>query len=206
MKKIGLFLIIFFISITNIKASEKLEVELKKCIDGDTASVVLDNKDIKIRFLAIDTPETKHPTKGEEPYGKKASEYTCEALKKASKIEIEYDKNSDKLDKYDRHLVWIFVDNKLLQQSLIEKGLAKVAYLYGDYKYTSVLEEKELQAKLDKVGIWSDFEIDYTKIILAIIIVIVIIILFICNQKFRKKTTNKIKRNAKNKLKKLFKN
>lgn len=203
MKKIVVFLITFLI-FNNVSALDKKEVTFKDCVDGDTAKVIMDNEEIKIRFLAVDTPETKHPTKGEEPYGKDASNYTCNALTKASKIEIEYDENSDKTDKYDRHLVWVFVDGELLQEKLIEKGLAKVAYLYGDYKYTTILEAKELIAKTKQVGIWNQ-DIDYMKLIIGIIVIIVIVVLFISNQKFRKKTTNKIKRNAKKELKKLLK-
>ena len=148
MKKIIIFLTIIFCFI-GVKA-EKKEVTFSKCTDGDTASVILNDEEIKLRFLAIDTPESVHPTIGEEPFGKEASRYTCNTLETAKKIEIEYDSNSDKLDKYDRHLVWVFVDGDLLQEKLIEEGLAEVAYLYGDYKYIEELEAKEMIAKTKK--------------------------------------------------------
>ena len=186
-------------------AEEKETVTFNECVDGDTASVVLNDEIIKLRFLAIDTPESVHPTIKEEEYGKEASNYTCEALKNADKIEIEYDSDSDKLDKYDRHLVWVFVDGELLQEKLIENGLAELAYLYGDYKYTTILETKQLVAKTKQIGIWNN-SIDYTKVIIGIIIVVIVIIICIFNKKFRHKITNKIKNKAKNELKKLFKN
>lgn len=47
-------------------------------------------------MLAIDTPESVHPTKGVEYYGEEASNYTCNLVTNAKKIELEYDKNSDK--------------------------------------------------------------------------------------------------------------
>lgn len=156
MKKIILLIFTFFISTSVGFAKEKIEVSFDSCVDGDTANVLLNDEKIKLRFLSIDTPETKHPTKGEEPIGKKASEYTCNTLKNAEKIEIEYDKNSDKLDKYGRHLVWVWVDDYLLQDELIKKGFAEVAYLYGDYKYTGTLEDHQTLAKVNKLGIWKD--------------------------------------------------
>lgn len=204
MKKILVLILAFFAFIINIEAKTKKVVTFNECIDGDTASVILNKEKIKIRFLAIDTPETKHPTIKEEPYGKEASNYTCNSLKKAKKIEIEYDNNSDKLDKYGRHLVWVFVDDELLQENLIEQGLAKVAYLYDDYKYTSKLEIEELIAKSKRIGIWNE-EIDYVKIIIVIIILIVGITLFITNRNFRTKTTNKIKKETNKRIKKYFK-
>ena len=77
-------------------------------------------------------------------------------LTKANTIEIEYDKASDKTDKYGRLLVWVYADNKLVQEMLLREGLAKVAYLYADYEYTSYLQEIEKDAKTKKLKIWSD--------------------------------------------------
>lgn len=157
MKKIGLAFFIFFIFLFNVEAADKVDVILSDCIDGDTAKIILNGEKVTVRFLAIDTPETSHPTKGEEPYGKEAKEYTCKALKQANKIELEFDKGSDKTDKYGRYLAWIWADDSLLQDNLIQQGLAEVAYLYGDYKYTSILQEHQTLAKLKKVGKWSDY-------------------------------------------------
>lgn len=156
MKKIfGIFL--FFICITFVSAKDnKFEVEFSECVDGDTAKFIYKDKEITARFLAIDTPETVHPTKKEEPFGKDASQYTCNKIKNADEIILEYDDDSDKKDKYDRYLVWVFVDGELLQKKLVSKGYASVAYLYGDYKYTDILEEAESEAEDNKLGIWSD--------------------------------------------------
>ena len=180
-------LIVSFLFVVNVNA-QKLEVTLDKCVDGDTAWFILDGDRIKTRFLAIDTPES---TNKKEPYGKKASDFTCNMLSNATKIEIEYDPNSDKLDKYDRHLVWVFVDDNLLQDLIIKNGLGEVAYLYGDYQYTYILEASQLIAKTSKIGIWSETN-DYLYVIIGIAIFIVILIVCIFNKKIRKKVFKKI--------------
>lgn len=154
MKKIIIFISLLFIGINSIYAKEI--VKFSDCVDGDTIKVLLDNKEYTARLLAIDTPESVHPTKGVEYYGKESSEYTCNKIKSAKKIEIEYDDNSDKMDKYDRLLVWVFTDGKLLQKDLIENGYAKIAYLYDDYKYTSELENVQEQASAKNIGIWNE--------------------------------------------------
>lgn len=154
MKKIFVIIIFLFFGLFNVSA-EKISVKFSKCVDGDTAKFIYKNEEITARFLAIDTPETVHPTKEVESFGKEASDYTCNKIKTAKKIVLEYDNDSDKLDKYNRHLVWVFTDNNLLQKELVSKGLASVAYLYGDYKYTSELEEIEQEAEDKKLGIWS---------------------------------------------------
>lgn len=195
--KIVLGILVSLLFINNVEASERFEVTLNKCVDGDTAWFELKDDVIKARFLAIDTPESTNEI---EPFGKEASNYTCELLEKANKIEIEYDENSEKLDKYERHLVWVFVDDKLLQDQIIKKGLGEVAYLYGDYKYTYILQASELVAKTNKIGIWQD-TFDYIFIIVGIVVIILIIIICIFNKKIRKKVLTKTKNKLKKRLK-----
>lgn len=161
MKKLILIILLLLIFPFNAFANEKIDVKYSSCVDGDTAKFIINNKIEKVRFLAIDTPETKHPTKGEEPYGKEASMYTCTKIKNAKKIQLEFDDKSTKTDKYGRYLAWVYVDDNLLQAELVKKGLAKVAYLYGDYRYNDLLKEYETTAKLNKVGMYSDVDNSY---------------------------------------------
>lgn len=196
MKKIIIGFIIFFLFMNNTYA---ISASLNKCVDGDTAWFNVDNEVIKTRFLAIDTPESTNQI---EPYGKEASEYTCNALKNAKTIELEYDENSDKLDKYDRHLVWVFVDNNLLQKSLVENGLAEVKYLYGNYKYTDILKESEEIAKEKNLNIWSTVEDNNYDKYVSILIIVIILIIYIFNSKYRTKINKNIKTKTTKKLNK----
>lgn len=198
--KIIFGIIISLLFITNAEASEKIEVTLSKCVDGDTAWFILDGEEIKTRFLAIDTPESTNEI---EPFGKEASNYTCDLLTNANKIKIEYDENSDKLDKYDRHLVWVFVDDKLLQDLIIQQGLGQVDYIYGDYKYLTTLEASELIAKNNQVGMWQDTSY-HTYYIIGGIVLIIIIIVCIFSKRIRKKVFRKAKSKAKKEIKKIL--
>jgi micrococcal nuclease len=137
---------------------EKLEVKFVETVDGDTADFELNSQVIRVRFLGINTRETVAPNKPVEAWGKAASDFTNSALKNANKIEIEYDKNASKKDKYDRHLTWIWVDGKLLQEELVLQGLAEQYMLQTNYRYADVLQEAESIAKLKKIGIWSENE------------------------------------------------
>ena len=140
----------------NNNDNEKLKdnVNLVRTVDGDTAVFLVNGKEEKVRFLAIDTPETVKENTKVEDYGIEASNYTKKLLNSASEIKLEYEKLND-YDKYDRLLAWVFVDGKLLQEELIKKGFAKVAYIYDDYKYTDLLFEAQNIAKKNNVGIWS---------------------------------------------------
>ena len=182
-------------------------------------------KDEKItaRFLAIDTPETVHPKKDDENFGKEASDYTCKKIKEAKNIILEFDSESNKKDKYDRFLVWVFVDDRLLQEELVKNGLAEIAYLYGDYKYTSTLEKAEKAAKENKVGIWNnaidnkdkinnEIEQQKNKINIFvekykdyILLIGALIIVSIFNLKAKKKIKNKLRRKINIDIKKRLK-
>lgn len=155
MKKFVLFIMLFMFS-CNVYAKE--EVKFSKCVDGDTIKVLIKNKEYTVRMLAIDTPESVHPKKREEYYGKEAGDYTCDKVKNANKLELEYDDKSDKKDKYNRILAYVFVDGYLLEDLLVTNGYAEVAYLYDDYKYADLLKDKESVAKVKGIGIWNEEE------------------------------------------------
>lgn len=163
-------------------------IYLDKCIDGDTFKAKIEDKIVKVRLLAVDAPELSHDDKSADYYGVESSNYTCNKLTNANKIEIEYD--IDKTDKYDRVLGWIYIDDVLLQEDLVVNGYAKVAYLYKDYKYNNLLKEKEVIAKENAMGLWNngtpitEKESIYTKYILYILIFILLVMILLVNYKF----------------------
>lgn len=165
MKKIIIiFFFVFTFNTLNVYASDFDIVKFKRCIDGDTAAFILNDKEIKVRFLAIDTPETVDPSKDVDPIGLLASEYTCNKIKNAKEIKLEYDSDSDKFDKYNRLLAWIWVDDTLIQKELISKGYAKTEYIYGDYIYLKELYNLEEISKSKKLGIWNIEPVTYEVI------------------------------------------
>jgi len=215
MKKLMILLLgIFLIGINRVYADTDI-VKFSNCVDGDTIKVTLNKKEYTVRMLAVDTPESVHPTKGVEYYGKDASEYTCEKVKNAKKLVLEYDADSDKEDKYGRLLAWVFVDDKLLQEELIKNGYAKVAYLYGDYKYTKKLESAQEVASAQEIGVWDTEALekynnendlkssvasaitkesdDYSKWDILIIGVLLLIIVFVGDKTIKNKAKKKLK-------------
>jgi micrococcal nuclease len=151
-----LLLLIIFVFSYDVYAGEKIKVTLDSCVDGDTARFIRDKKEIKVRFLGIDSPEIEKPNQAAEPYGDAAKNYTCNRLRRANKIYLEYDNSSDKVDKYDRVLAYVFVDDKLLEEGILKNGYANVKYINKNYKYYDVLVNAEESAKINKKGIYSD--------------------------------------------------
>ena len=91
---------------------------------------------------------------------------------------------------------------------MVEKGYAKVAYLYGDYKYTSTLQEKQELASAKSIGIWNEeakklyednlvtdakvISDDYTNKEIVIIVILFLIIVFISDKNIKKKAKKKL--------------
>lgn len=136
--------------------ANKIEVELVETVDGDTAKFKMNGKQITVRFLGINTKETVHPEIGEEEWGKEASDFSKEKLENATKIELEFDSSADEKDQYKRYLAWIWIDDDLLQNLMVQNGLAETYMLQNNYKYAGMLQESEETAKNNKIGIWSE--------------------------------------------------
>lgn len=135
--------------------NQRISAEFVRHVDGDTSVLRFDGKEQKVRFLLIDTPETVNPNAPVQPFGREASERTKELLTNAAVIEVEQ-MPEEKVDRYNRSLVFIFVDGQLLQSILVREGLARIAYVSDPYsKYLPALKQAENEAKSNNLGIWS---------------------------------------------------
>jgi micrococcal nuclease len=107
-----------------------------------------------VRFLLVDTPETSHPRLGEQLFGTEAKEYTKKLVESAEKIELEFD-IGPKRDKYSRLLAYVYVDGKIIQEELLKRGLARVAYVYPpNTRYLDQFRAIEEESKRKGIGIW----------------------------------------------------
>ena len=141
--------------ISNTSTSSKaIEVSLIECIDGDTVKFKENNAIYTYRLLGIDTPELNTNQK----YSKEALNYTCNSLKNANKITIKYENTSTHIDKYKRRLVWVFVDDILIQEKLLENGYAKVRYAYTKLTYLDKLYKAQSKTQDNKKNIYKDYK------------------------------------------------
>jgi micrococcal nuclease len=111
--------------------------------DGDTIVY----RRVPMRFLGVDTPELKNPDLGfyeEQPYGRKAKEYTREELRIAKRVTY----LSGGYDRYDRLLVHVFVDGYPLSLKIVEAGLGyETVSFYGDNGFPEISERILAAAK-----------------------------------------------------------
>jgi micrococcal nuclease len=77
--------IVFLLLFTPFSYSENFKCT--RVIDGDT--IILGNGE-RVRLIGVDTPETKHPQKPVEYYGKEASAFT-KSMVEGKEVRLEYD-------------------------------------------------------------------------------------------------------------------
>lgn len=130
-------------------------VEFIRKMDGDTIKVKFNNKELTVRYLNIDTPETVKENTPVEEYGPEASELNEKILKNAKKVELEFDVNTKK-DKYDRAVAYVYADGKSVQEQLLREGLATIKYVHEpDTRYLPEFTKAQNEAKAKKKNIWS---------------------------------------------------
>ncbi|MBQ7196945.1 MAG: thermonuclease family protein [Synergistaceae bacterium] len=133
-----------------------------RVIDGDTAVIRVNGTDKRVRFLGVDTPETVHPTKGVQPYGKEASNFTKESLT-GRNVWLEYDKSPT--DRYNRYLAYVWLSkpskinkttirNNMFNAKLLAGGYAKVLIIKPNDRYKDLFNEIQNEAKESKLGMW----------------------------------------------------
>lgn len=135
-----------------INKSKRVEdVKFSRIIDGDSFYLTIKDEEVECRLIGIDAPEMSDNTL----YAKEAKSYCNDLLVNANKLRVEYDEESKRVDNYGRDLVYVFIDDKLLQLELLKQGYAKVAYVYGDYKYLSEMKKAEFEARCKQLNIWN---------------------------------------------------
>jgi micrococcal nuclease len=129
-----------------------------RVIDGDT--IQLDDGR-KVRLIGVDTPETVHPQKEVEYYGKEASDFTKSMLE-GKEVYLEYD--IQPTDKYGRTLAYIWLsDGTLFNELLVLKGFAQVATFPPNVKYVERFTAAQKQAIEANAGLWAKESMEKPK-------------------------------------------
>ena len=141
------------LQVTESKVSE-VPITLVHIIDGDTIKVNVNGKMETVRYLLIDTPESKNPKTCVQLYAKEAFLRNSELVKSGT-LTLEFEQRNTR-DAYGRLLAYVFVDGKSIQGTLLREGYARVAYIMNPpYKYLETFRKEENLAKREKINIWS---------------------------------------------------
>ncbi len=128
-------------------------VQVVRVTDGDTIQVCcIAGQREKVRYIGINTPETKHPSKGVEYFGKEASEANRKLVDGKS-VSLEFD--VQQRDRYKRLLAYVYLkDGTFVNAWLVERGYAQVMTVPPNVKYQELFLKLERQVREAKRGLW----------------------------------------------------
>lgn len=121
---------------------------VERVIDGDTIEL---SDGRTVRYIGIDTPETKHPTKNKECFGVQASDFN-EQLVAGRTVRLE--KDVSETDRYGRLLRYVWLDEDMVNLRLVQEGYASAASFPPDVKYQQLFFEAEADARSESFGLW----------------------------------------------------
>jgi len=135
------FLFFFCVILTHYVCAENLTGKVVSVADGDTITILTDNKQTRIRLAEIDTPEKN------QPYGKKAKKALSDFIfGKTVHIEVET------IDRYGRTIGTIFLNDLNINKEMVKAGHA---WVYVRYAKDKILFALEKNAKENQLGLWA---------------------------------------------------
>jgi micrococcal nuclease len=138
-------------------------VRIVRFVDGDTVRLMVNGIEENVRLIGIDTPETKHPTLGVQPFGPEASEFTRRLLA-GHDVWVEFD--VAERDHYRRPLVylyyaasdgdWTYQGMRLRQANLeiTRQGWADTLTIAPNVRYSDLYVLAVRQAREGGLGMW----------------------------------------------------
>ena len=127
---------------------------MKRVVDGDTIDIAIGGNTERVRLIGINTPETKHPTKGVECFGPEANAYTEQLLPTGTKLRVERD--IEARDKYGRLLLYVYIENSnvFVNLDLVLQGYARPMVFEPNTAHKADFAQAATQAELRNVGLW----------------------------------------------------
>jgi micrococcal nuclease len=130
-----------------------------RVIDGDTIVIVagpgVADDTVTVRLIGVDTPETVHPSKPVQAYGKEASAFTTNLLKGES-VYLVFEGEKPETDKYGRTLAYVYraPDGLFVNAEIVRQGYGH-AYVAFPFKYLDQFRALETFARASEKGLWA---------------------------------------------------
>jgi micrococcal nuclease len=114
--------------------------------------VELDGRELDVRLIGIDTPETVKPGEPVECFGPEASAYTQDRLDGRT-VRLEFD--LERLDPFDRTLAYVWLGEELFNETLVGEGYALVTTFPPNVRYVERFLAAQEEARHGDRGLWS---------------------------------------------------
>jgi micrococcal nuclease len=119
-----------------------------RVVDGDTIDVRLDGSQVRVRYIGMDTPER------DEAYFRVSTEANRELVDGQT---VYLERDVSETDRYGRLLRYVYLgDGRMVNELLVEAGLAHAATFPPDVRYAARLQAAQLRAEDARRGLWAD--------------------------------------------------
>ena len=153
-KLIGLSILIAGLaSLITSAQLDPIMAQVERVIDGDTIRVRFEGKSHTVRLMGVDTPETKHPTKAVQFFGREATAFTKAHLE-GKLVALARDRTGDTVDRYGRLLRYVLLDGDNFNARLIREGYAHAYRRFPFSKRTEFIQLED-QARRRGIGLWN---------------------------------------------------
>ena len=123
-------------------------------VDGDTFKTRIDGREITVRLLGINTPETVDPRKPVECFGPEASA-EAKSLLVGREVRLAFNPNRERTDKYGRYLLYVYRDDDMfINENLIADGFAREYTVGKPYQFQAKFRTDEKAAQAAGKGLW----------------------------------------------------
>ncbi len=122
-----------------------------RVVDGDTIQVRLSGKEVTVRYIGINTPESVDPRRPAERFGKEAADRNRQLVQ--GKL-VQLERDVSETDRFGRLLRYVWLDGTLVNAVLVQEGYARAVSYPPDVKYQERLREAERYARASKRGLW----------------------------------------------------
>jgi micrococcal nuclease len=122
-----------------------------RVVDGDTIRVEIDGTEYRVRYIGIDTPETVDPRRPVGCFGKEASERNRQLVEGRT---VGLEKDVSETDDFDRLLRYVWVEDRMVNASLVQEGYALASTYPPDVRYAEEFALLQGQARTTGSGLW----------------------------------------------------
>ncbi len=127
-----------------------------RVVDGDTIIVRLGGREQRLRYIGMDTPETKKPDTPVQWMGPEASRANAELVDGQTVV---LEKDVSETDRFGRLLryVWLADGDRwtLVDLELVRRGFAQIETDPPDVKYADRFVAAQRAARAAGIGLWA---------------------------------------------------
>ena len=152
MRKYFIFIFLIFLFLFSGCSGKASYGKVSRVVDGDTICVIINGREKKVRYIGVDTPETKDPRKPVERFGKEAAAFNMKLVERKT---VKLVKDVSETDRYGRLLRYVYTGTLFVNAELVRQGYAYASSYPPDVSHQEEFKKLQKQAMSAGLGLWA---------------------------------------------------